>query len=185
MTQSKVVNEILKLFAERGNSNYGAEEVSQIEHALQAAHFARQTGAPAALVVSALLHDIGHLLHNLPDTAPDHGVDDNHEDLAGRWLASRFGPEVVQPASLHVAAKRYLCAVESGYYKALSEPSKRSLQIQGGPMSVEETEQFRTLPHAEAAVILRRCDDSAKVPGMAVPGIEDYVALIERVEAEM
>jgi phosphonate degradation associated HDIG domain protein len=179
-SRSAAVDEVLKLFAERGDSNYGGEAVSQRTHALQAAHFARHAGADAALVVAALLHDIGHLLHHLPDDAPDRGVDDGHEALAAHWLAGRFGPEVVEPARLHVAAKRYLCAVEPGYYDALSEPSKTSLQLQGGPMSPGEAEDFLTLPYARPAVILRRCDDSAKVPELAVPGIEEYVPWLEQ-----
>ncbi len=178
---SNVGDEILELFADRGDSAYGGEAVSQLEHALQAAHFAQQASAGPALVVAALLHDVGHLLHHLPDDAPDHGVDDLHENLCARWLAGRFGPEVVEPARLHVAAKRYLCAVVPGYYEALSEPSRVSLKLQGGPMSSQQTEQFKRLPHAESAVILRRCDDSAKVPGLKVPGIESYLSLIERI----
>jgi phosphonate degradation associated HDIG domain protein len=177
-------NEVLVLFAERGDSTYGGEAVSQRAHALQAAHFARRAGAGPAVIVAALLHDVGHLLHNLPDDAPDQGVDDRHEDLAARWLAHRFGPDVVEPARLHVAAKRYLCAVEPGYYDALSAPSKVSLHLQGGPMSAEETEQFRASPHAESAVILRRCDDAAKVPELVVPELEEYVPWIERVAIE-
>jgi phosphonate degradation associated HDIG domain protein len=180
-TRSALVGEILELFAARGDSGYGGEAVSQREHALQAAHFARQAGASPALVVAALLHDVGHLLHDLPEDAPDRGMDDRHEELAARWLAARFGPEVVEPARLHVAAKRYLCAVEPGYHEALSAPSKLSLRLQGGPMSPDEAGRFRASPHGEAAVLLRRCDDSAKVPDLAVPGLEAYVPWIERV----
>jgi phosphonate degradation associated HDIG domain protein len=180
-SQSAVVDEIVKLFAEHGDSNYGGEAVSQRAHALQAAYFARRAGADPALIVAALLHDLGHLLHSLPADAPDHGVDDRHEALAARWLAGRFGPEVIEPVRLHVAAKRYLCAVEPGYYEALSTPSRISLQLQGGPMSPEEAERFRTLPHAESAVTLRRCDDAAKVAGLVVPELAEYLPLIEQV----
>src|SRR4051812_5357794 len=91
------VGEIVQLFEERGGSAYGREAVSQLEHALQAAHFARGADASPELVVAALLHDVGHLLHDLPDDAPDRGVDDRHEELAARWLSARFGPEVVEP----------------------------------------------------------------------------------------
>ena len=179
-----VTGEILRLFELRGDSAYGREAVSQRDHALQAAYFARQAGGSPALVVAALLHDVGHLLHDLPDDAPDRGVDDRHEELAAHWLAERFGPEVVEPARLHVEAKRYLCAAEPGYHDALSEPSRISLRLQGGPMSPDEAERFRSSPHAEAAVALRRCDDSAKVPGLAVPGVEEYIPWIERALGE-
>ncbi len=179
-SRALVVDEIVGLFRDRGDSAYGREAVSQREHALQAAHFAREAGASPALVVAALLHDVGHMLHDLPDDAPDHGLDDRHEELAARWLAARFGPDVVEPARLHVEAKRFLCADEPGYHDRLSEPSRISLTLQGGPMSPGEAEQFRSSAHAVAAVTLRRCDDSAKVPGLVVPGVEAYIPWIER-----
>ncbi|HWE39608.1 MAG TPA: HD domain-containing protein [Isosphaeraceae bacterium] len=174
-----VVSRVLRLFAERGDSDYGSEAVSQRAHALQAAHLARQSGADPALVAAALLHDVGHLLHNLPDDAPDRGIDDRHEELAARWLARHFRPEVAEPVRLHVAAKRYLCATETSYYEQLSEPSRVSLALQGGPMSAEEVEGFRASPHFEDAVRLRRWDDEAKDPGLLVPGLEAYVPDLE------
>jgi predicted HD phosphohydrolase len=63
-----------------------------------------------ALIAAALLHDIGHLVHDLGDNPAKHGVDDKHEELGQAWLQNWFGPEVTQPVRLHVAAKRYLCA---------------------------------------------------------------------------
>ncbi|MDR3632978.1 MAG: HD domain-containing protein [Isosphaeraceae bacterium] len=179
LARNEVVPEIFRLFAERGDSAYGGEAVSQAEHALQAAHFACQAGAPPALITAALLHDVGHLLHNLPDDAPDRGVDDRHEELGRRWLARWFGADVVEPVRLHVDAKRYLCATEPSYLGQLSEPSLISLRLQGGPMSPAEVEQFRASPHALGAVALRRWDDTAKVPGLVVPGIEEYAPSIE------
>ncbi|HUE69365.1 MAG TPA: hypothetical protein VMP01_00640 [Pirellulaceae bacterium] len=52
---SEIIEQVLRLFRERGGSGYGGEAVTQHEHALQAAHFARQTGASQALVAAALL----------------------------------------------------------------------------------------------------------------------------------
>ena len=100
------VSDALHLFNERGASQYGGESVSQLEHALQAAFFAERQGASANLIAAALLHDVGHLLHALPDDAPSQGVDDAHEELAARWLADRFAPEVCEPVRMHVLAKR-------------------------------------------------------------------------------
>ena len=70
-THHPVTREVLQLFQLHGGSRYGGENVSQLEHALQAAYFAEKDGAPATLVAAALLHDIGHLLHDLPADAPD------------------------------------------------------------------------------------------------------------------
>ncbi|MFO0950473.1 MAG: metal-dependent phosphohydrolase [Isosphaeraceae bacterium] len=147
-----VTDEVLALFRERGGSQYGKEAVTQLEHALQAATFAERDGAAPALVAAALLHDVGHLLHDLPDDAPDKGVDDRHEGLAAAWLKPRFGPDVVVPVALHVDAKRYLCAVDPAYFGILSAPSVQSLALQGGPMSPEEVARFESRPFFQDAV---------------------------------
>jgi [1-hydroxy-2-(trimethylamino)ethyl]phosphonate dioxygenase len=38
---------------------------------------------------------------------------------------------------------------------------------------------FEALPRYREAVMLRRWDDEAKVPGLVVPGIEEYREVIE------
>ena len=172
------VETILQLFRDRGTSEYGGESVTQEEHALQAAACAMADGAHEALVAAALLHDIGNLLHDLPEDAPDEGIDDHHENSGARFIESIFGPEVCEPVRLHVAAKRYLTAVEPEYRAKLSEPSITSLMLQGGPMSAEEQEAFRSNPHWEAAVRLRRYDEEAKVPGARTPTVEEFSELL-------
>ena len=76
---------------------------------------------------------------------------------------------------LHVAAKRYLCGTEAGYFGRLSPDSVRSLALQGGPMPAPEIAAFEALPHHAAAVKLRRFDEAAKVKGLATPDVEHYV----------
>lgn len=170
-----VVAEVVRLFAERGREAYLGEAVSQTEHALQTAWAAEQAGAEAALIVAALLHDVGHLLHDLPEDAALGGLDDCHEERGRLWLEGRFGPEVSEPVRLHVAAKRYLCVAEPGYFGRLSAASVLSLDLQGGPMTTEETEAFRCGPFAAAAVALRRWDESAKVIGLGTPPLEHFL----------
>jgi len=172
---------IVRLFAEQGDSEYGGEVVTQREHALQAVACALRDDAADALVVAALLHDLGHMLHDLPDDAPDRGIDDAHEVTAARKLAPWFGPEVTEPIRLHVDAKRYLTGVEPDYVARLSEPSVVSLMLQGGPMDAAAQEDFRRNLHWEAAVRLRRWDDEAKVPDAATPTVEDLIPLIRGV----
>jgi gamma-butyrobetaine dioxygenase len=169
-----VVDEIADLFARRGEEHYG-EDITQLEHALQTAALARRAGSPPALVAAALLHDIGHLI----DGANDWGEGDLRHDRTGsRWLEQHFGPEVTQPVRLHVAAKRYLCTAEPGYFDRLSSASVRSLQHQGGPMTAAQAEAFCREPGFADGVALRRWDDGGKVEGLEVGSLDDYRPLL-------
>lgn len=170
---------VLALFRQSGGSQYGGEAVSQLEHALQAATQAEADGASPALISAAFLHDIGHLLHDLPDDASEQGVDDQHELLGAWWLESHFLPAVVEPVKLHVAAKRYLCTVDVAYQSRLSGPSITSLKLQGGPMSADEVREFDALPYAADAVRLRRWDEAAKVPRCVTPRIEHFAGHLD------
>jgi phosphonate degradation associated HDIG domain protein len=176
-----ITHEIAELFRRRGGSLYGGEAVTQEEHALQAACLAEQEGSTDTLIAAALLHDIGHMLHDLPEDAPDHGVDDHHENAGYHWLTRTFDGAVSEPVRLHVAAKRYLCSVDPGYRETLSTPSIQSLELQGGAMSAEDVATFERLPNWNDAVRLRRWDDTAKVAGLATPTLEHFLKYVQRV----
>jgi phosphonate degradation associated HDIG domain protein len=178
-----LVNEIFALFQKRGAGAYFGESVSMTEHALQAAYFAQAEAAPAALIVAALLHDVGHLVEDVPDDLDDWKLDARHEEVGGRWLAQRFPASVWEPVRLHVPAKRYLCATDEAYIAKLSTASIVTLNLQGGPMSAAETARFECEPFYRDAVRVRRCDDAGKVAGLATPGLLDYKALIEAVRS--
>lgn len=174
--------QIADLFSRQGQSTYLGEQVTQTEHALQAAQAAEQAGAGSALIAAALLHDIGHLLDaDSPDPRARQATDFQHEDSAARWLGRHFGPEVVEPIRLHVAAKRYLCVIDPDYHQQLSEASKASLRLQKGPFTPEEARHFEQGPHFRAAVALRRWDEAAKVAGLPTPGIDHYLEQVEAV----
>lgn len=181
MPRVHVLEKIAELFHKKGNSLYGGEAVTQEQHALQAAKLAEESGASPALIASALLHDVGHLLHNLPDDAPDEGVDDVHEALGYRFLQRWFGPEVSEPVRMHVDAKRYLCAVDPNYLETLSLPSRHSLELQGGPMSPSEVSDYEQQPHYEASLIVRRWDDLAKDPDLVTPPLAHYLPYLREV----
>ena len=170
----KTVDDVLQLFREHGDSEYGGEAVTQSEHALQCAWLAESEDAPSHLIAAALLHDVGHLLHNLPDDAPDQGIDDAHEDSGFLYLSQLFPESVTIPIQLHVASKRYLCATEPGYLEKLSPPSVVSLNLQGGPMDPEEVREFESNPHYRDAVRLRYWDDTGKIPGLQTPDIGHF-----------
>jgi phosphonate degradation associated HDIG domain protein len=173
----EIVDQISTVFAEKGHRHYG-ENVSELEHALQTAAFARQFGESDAVVLACLLHDYGHLLHNLGETVANDGIDAQHEELGAELLQENFPPEIVEPVRLHVAAKRYLCGKDPKYLEGLSPSSQLSLQLQGGPMTADELREFESHPHFEAAVRVRRYDDMGKVPGMKTPGLDAYRELI-------
>lgn len=175
----KIVSEITDLLAKRGAAAYHGEAVSQEEHALQAALLAEREGAPNSLIVAALLHDVGHLLDGHNEDLAECGVDAQHEEAACAWLMRHFGPEVTEPIRLHVAAKRYLCAVDSTYLAGLSPASLMSLDLQGGPMNSEEIAEFERNPFFREALRLRSWDDAAKVMGLEVPGSGHYRARME------
>jgi [1-hydroxy-2-(trimethylamino)ethyl]phosphonate dioxygenase len=176
-TLSDPIETIFKMLGEMGHARYGNEGVSQLHHALQAALQAEQSGSSSALIAASLLHDIGHLVAD-DEKAAARGVDAHYENVGSRYLSRWFPAEVTEPIHLHVAAKRYLCAVEPAYRATLSFGSERSLMLQGGPMSVEEVEKFRAMPFVEDAVRLRRWDEGAKNPKVITPPLEHYLPIL-------
>ncbi|MEJ7670114.1 MAG: phosphonate degradation HD-domain oxygenase [Casimicrobiaceae bacterium] len=173
------ISDICILFARKGDRAYDGEGVTQLEHALQTANLAQQSGATAALVTAALLHDLGHLLNDQGDTPTLHGVDDVHQYAALPFLRPLFDDDVLAPIKLHVDAKRYLCATQTHYFEALSADSKRSLALQGGPFTSALAAAFIAEPHAQDAVRVRRWDDLAKVAGAATPPLAHFVLAVE------
>lgn len=179
MSAKYIVENIVRVFIENGHRHYG-ENVTELEHALQTAEFARQAGEPDNLVLSCLLHDYGHLLHDLGEEIAEQGIDARHEELGAKLLAEFFPPEIVEPTRLHVDAKRYLCWRDSEYFDELSRASRLSLQIQGGPMNDEEAQAFEANPYYDQAVRVRRYDDLGKVEGMLTRDIDSYRELMIR-----
>jgi phosphonate degradation associated HDIG domain protein len=179
MTDPRLTH-IAELLTLKAVGNYGLSAINQRQHAVQAALLAEQQGCAEPLIVASLLHDIGHMVHNLGDNPAEAGVDDEHERLGHEFLMTMFGPEVTEPVRLHVAAKRYLCATEADYFAKLSRDSVLSLSLQGGPMSAAEVAAFEALPESAAAVQLRRFDEQAKVKGLATPDVSHFLPYVAR-----
>ena len=164
------IEAIAELFAGPGAQGYLGEPVPIGAHMRQAGALAEAARAAAPLVAAALLHDIGHLQGE---------ADSKHAEAGARWLSQWFGEAVTEPVRLHVAAKRYLCAVEPGYFGRLSAESVRTLSLQGGPMTPAEVASFEALPRARQAVAVRRWDEAAKDPGVAPPGFSHFAPLLQ------
>jgi len=179
MTMNNLVGEIIATFHSEGQQSYG-ERITILEHSLQSAWFAQQDGASETLVLAALLHDYGHLIHRLGEDIADRGVDAAHEEIGANFLAQHFPDEITEPIRLHVAAKRHLCTTDPDYHGQLSEASVQSLALQGGPMTDAEVRVWQGKPHFEDGLKLRSYDDEGKVPELEVPELETYRALLEK-----
>jgi predicted HD phosphohydrolase len=176
------VQEILGACRSMSGLPYDGEPVDQLEHALQAAALARESGHERDFVIACLLHDIARspVVAGIPYDGPS----EHHGATAARWLAPRVGARIAWLADQHVAAKRYLVAADPEYHAKLTDVSARTLKAQGGPMSQAEIAQFRGSPDWQLALELREVDDRAKVPGAAVPTLDSYRDELAAVVAE-
>ena len=120
----------------QGQGDYLGEAVSQLQHSLQTATFAEQSGADEETIIGALLHDVGRFIpaaREMPSMiAPDGRYlgKGSHEALGERCLRQLgFSEKVCQLVGSHVMAKRYL-ATDPNYYEGLSWNSKNTLSYQ-------------------------------------------------------
>ncbi len=176
----KTVVSILQTASVQG---YIGEPVSQLEHALQAAYFASQDSPNhPSLIVAALLHDIGHLVVDAKtEFMAELGVL-HHEETGALFLKNLgFNDEVSNLVKLHVAAKRYLVSKFDVYKERLSEASRKTLDYQGGFMSLEELHEFEQQAYFKDALKIRHFDDAAKKTDFKVPDLEFYLPLLNQV----
>jgi phosphonate degradation associated HDIG domain protein len=178
MTADDAVAVISALFASEGGEEYLGEPVTQASHMLQAAALAERDRGGDALVAAALLHDVGHFAGALTGHDLMRGTDTRHGEAGAAWLGRWFGAEVTEPVRLHVAAKRYLCAVEPDYMAALSPASVYTLGVQGGPMRRAELAEFAAGRYAQAAIRVRRWDDLAKDPAAQPPPLDHFAGVL-------
>ena len=158
----EIVLNLFDLLKTKGSDlQYGNENVTQLEHALQCAELAEKSNHSKEIITAALLHDIGHLLYDGNDPILK-GIDGKHENLGADYLSRYFDHKITLPIRAHVNSKRYLAFAEAGYFNLLSEASKISLIAQGGPFTKEEAENFLNQPLMKEAIELRKFDDLAK-----------------------
>lgn len=154
------------------------QPVTQLEHALQtAAILRRDDPADVELAVAGLVHDLGQML---PGTR-----DETHAGDGAAAVRAVLGERVAGIVSLHVDAKRYLVATDLNYKARLAGDSVMSLGRQGGALTSAAAAAFLARPWANDAVTLRRADDRAKVEGLGVDGLDDWVPLLRHVSEEV
>ncbi|MCA0432588.1 MAG: HD domain-containing protein [Proteobacteria bacterium] len=181
LTRETIVAFLADIFERRGGEEYLGEPVTMAEHMLQGAYLAEQQGEPEIIIVSALLHDIGHFTSEFGTFSMEDTHDKHHEE-AGAEVLERFFPSlVVDCVREHVAAKRYICATDPRYFSELSPASIHSLKLQGGPMNADEIKTFERNPNVKEIVRVRRLDDAGKIAGLKTPGFGYYAAMVQRV----
>lgn len=181
LTRETIVAFLADIFERRGGEEYLGEPVTMAEHMLQGAYFAEQNGESDAIVTAALLHDIGHFTSEFGMFSMDDTQDRYHEEAGASVLAGFFPSVVTDCVRHHVAAKRYLCAVDPDYFGKLSEASVHSLKLQGGPMDAREVEMFERNPNLADIIKVRHFDDAGKLPDMEVPDFSHYAPKVQRV----
>lgn len=181
LTGDTIVGFLAGIFERRGGEEYLGEPVTMAEHMLQGAYIAEQSGESELIIVAALLHDIGHFTSEFGTFSIDDTEDRFHEE-AGATVLERFFPELVTDCVRHhVAAKRYLCAVDPDYFNQLSAASVHSLNLQGGPMSEPEVAEFEKHPNLEEILKVRRLDDAGKISGFHTPPFSHFAPMVQRV----
>ena len=75
--------ELLALYASPPANRMYDEDVTEVEHALQAAALAQADDAPDHLVAAALLHDVGHLVSDDNVSLVEDLSDDFHLERIG------------------------------------------------------------------------------------------------------
>lgn len=167
------VTKIFSYYEEFGSKDYIGEEVTQIEHMVQAAMLAEENKDSVEVILGALFHDIGHLIAFDKETMGGFGIK-NHERLGADFLRELGIPEVIpELVESHVSTKRYL-ARDDKYYNSLSRASQTTLKYQGGVFNDEEALEYESFPNFELYIKIRLYDDAAKDPNKTIKPLNYY-----------
>ncbi|AWW00358.1 HD domain-containing protein [Arcticibacterium luteifluviistationis] len=160
MEKEILVSDVIRdIFERKAHEAYYGEEVTQLQHAVQAYQLAKEKNADLELCIGAFLHDIGHMIDE--DTEELGAI--HHEQGGATWLAENgFSERIVAVAGEHVNAKRYLCYKYLSYRAKLSEASKATLILQGGIMKPSEAAVFQEHPYFDDIILVRLWDEQAK-----------------------
>jgi 2-amino-1-hydroxyethylphosphonate dioxygenase (glycine-forming) len=170
----ETIQEVFGMYEKFGSANYIGEPVSQIEHMSQSAELAMREGYDDEVVLAAFFHDIGHIcvLNADHQSMNGYGVH-RHEKVGADYLRKKgFGEKVAMLVENHVQAKRYLTFRYPGYFSALSDASKITLEYQGGRMSQEEASRFEKHPFFEESILMRKWDELAKEVGKPILNLD-------------
>ncbi len=165
--------ELIELLTEMESSPGEVDGLSELDHGLQCAYeLSCVRPDDAELQVAGLVHDIGHQFASdekhgaarrcaRPRDARGPGGRAGGDARAGQALPGRYR------SGVPVRPDRREHRVARGCKGVRCRPTKR--------------ESFASVAYAADAVVLRRADDAAKVPGRSVPPLEHWLPLLEEV----
>jgi 2-amino-1-hydroxyethylphosphonate dioxygenase (glycine-forming) len=176
----KITHSLISILKKSATTDYIGEEISQLEHALQAAYHANLISSTGQeLIIAALFHDIANQTKDLFKLdGNEFGVFDHGPHGATFLKKLGFSEKVCTLVKEHATAKRYLVRNKK-YYDKLSYASQQTLIQQGGSMTSKEAQNFEKCKYFKDMVNIRYCDDKAKDPNLTVPDIEYYRSTIE------
>jgi putative nucleotidyltransferase with HDIG domain len=181
LTPKEITDNLFALLNNAAKSDYIGESISQLDHALQAAHLAsKYIPYDEKLIIAALFHDVAHRLKDSYNLDGNQFGVFNHGPIGAVFLSKMgFSDKICTLVREHATAKRYL-ARESKYHAKLSYASQQTLIHQGGIMTDEQAKIFEHHPYFKELIAIRLCDDAAKDPYAKVPGLEYYRNMIEQ-----
>ena len=177
------IEEIFSYYTKYGEHDYIGENVTQIEHMIQAAMLSENDNLSSYVILAALFHDIGHLIgfDKKYEEMDNVGIK-NHEKIGADFLRKKNVPEPIpELVEGHVQAKRYLTYKYKDYHDKLSDASKQTLIHQGGPMNKEEAVNFESSKFFNIFIKMRDYDDKAKVKDLELTSLEHYKNLLEQI----
>ena len=157
---------------------YIGEKITISEHMIQSAMLAEKARSNGDLICSCLLHDYGHFIIENPDRLVKNEKDGKHENIGYEYLKKFFKKEIVEPIKYHVLAKRYLVRNKK-YFNFLSQASKTSLKLQGGPLNNKESKIFEKKYYFKNSILVRKFDEAAKETSIKMKKIDDYSSLLK------
>ena len=152
--------EIIELLQTQGCAPYDGGPVSHRAHAVQCAMLAMETLNDLPVIIGALLHDVGYLLHNemACKTIPA-----DKAALGAAYLRRMgFSDRVCAMAAQHTIGKRYLLATTKEYEALLSPRNLKQLHAQGGSLTATEAAAFEQQPYFADVIRVCRWDVAAK-----------------------
>ncbi|KAJ2059594.1 hypothetical protein GGI17_004296 [Coemansia sp. S146] len=190
MTPEQRVTMVFKLL-ESSSKEHIAGEMTQLDHALLTAQFAKNEGADEETTLATLLVNIGHLipaieqrtishyrydsLDSLSGVAGDASVID-HGRVGGEYLRNLgFSDKTCELIESNVLAKRYLSTIKPRPALIVDDHPVVRLRNWGGPLSSTEIQEFEKDPLFKQKVQLAKWDATAtKATGAKPPTLDMY-----------